>query len=265
MHPVDGSQPEPYPARTDIEFSYMIKTQQATLFLQQLEQQYPRIFKRNFLLYGQIKAKGMLDDYKEFIPWGLAVMIFVSTAFALDELISMTFPQFEGVQSFGIGILIIMLFLMTAVPFIIKQIKHSSTHLYQQLSNTPLKLAVLIILQTVNIAFVQSSLLQSVLFFLALSFGFVKFYKENMFREASSDMDYYNLQQVRRACLWSYKQTLKARAAMKFIPKDSDKFSIAEQHLAEFLELHLKLIKYENELSRTNKFTDLDEYVDSLM
>ena len=182
MHPVDGSQPEPYPARTDIEFSYMIKTQQATLFLQQLEQQYPRIFKRNFLLYGQIKAKGMLDDYKEFIPWGLAVMIFVSTAFALNELISMTFPQFEGVQSFG-----------------------------------------------------------------------------------SSDMDYYNLQQVRRACLWSYKQTLKARAAMKFIPKDSDKFSIAEQHLAEFLELHLKLIKYENELSRTNKFTDLDEYVDSLM
>ena len=154
----------------------MIKTQQATQYLQQLEQQYPQAFKRNFLLYGQLKAKGLLDELKEFIPWILAMMIFVSTAFALGSLVESSFPRFDQTQAFGIAILCIMLFLMFTVPLIIKQMKHSSTHLYQQLSNTPMKLAVLIVLQTLNIAYLDSSLLQGLLFFFALSFGFIKFY-----------------------------------------------------------------------------------------
>ena len=247
------------------EKSLMIKTQQATQYLQQLEQQYPQAFKRNFLLYGQIKAKGLLDEMKEFIPWIPAMMIFVTTAFALGDLIESSFARFDGTQSFGIAILIIMLFLMITVPIIIKQIKHSSIHLYQQLSNTPLKLAVLIVLQTLNIAYIESSLLQGLLFFFALSFGFIKFYKENMFRESASNIDYHNLQQIRRICFWSYKQVIKAKIKLKFTSANSDQRETIQQELANALELHLQLLKYENKMSQSYKFVDLDEYVDSMM
>lgn len=243
----------------------MIKTQQATQYLQQLEQQYPQAFKRNFLWYGQIKAKGLLDELKEIIPWILALMIFVSTAFVLGNLVESSLPRFNETQAFGIAILIIMLFLMITVPIIVKQIKHSSTHLYQQLSNTPLKLAVLIVLQTLNIAYVESSFLQGLLFFFALSFGFIKFYKENMFRESTSKIDYHNLQQIRRACYWSYKQAMKARLKLKIISKNNIEYDTAKQKLEDALNLHLHLLKYENKMSQAYKFIDLDEYVDSMM
>ena len=51
---------------------------QALLDLQQLQQQYPAAFKRNILFYGFIQSKGMLDDWKEMIPWVLACLIFYS-------------------------------------------------------------------------------------------------------------------------------------------------------------------------------------------
>lgn len=243
----------------------MIKTQQATQYLQQLEQEYPQAFKRNFLFYGQIKAKGLLDELKEFIPWILAVMIFVSTAFALSSLIESSFPRFDDTQAFGIAILSIMLFLMLTVPIIIKQIKHSSTHLYQQLSNTPLKLTVLIVLQTLNIAYLESSFLQGLLFFFALSFGFIKFYKENMFRESASNIDYHNLQQIRRACYWSYKQTMKAKLKLKVADKNTAEYEVSKKKMEDLLNLHLALLKYENKMSQAYKFIDLDEYIDSMM
>ena len=243
----------------------MIKTQQAALYLQQLQQQYPQAFKRNVLLYGQIKVKGLLDDWKELIPWGLAAMIFVSTAFVLGQWIEVSLPRFDATQSVGIGILAILLFFMLTVPIIIRQIKFSSKHLYQQLQHTPLKLAILIILQGLNIAFLNSVVLQAAIFFFGLSFGFVKFYKENMFRSSSTAVDHYHLQQIRKACLWSHQQTIKAKSAMKFLSRDSDKYKIAQQHLAEFSELYVQLIKYENDLAMSCKFTDLDEYVDSMM
>ncbi|WP_411688492.1 hypothetical protein [Acinetobacter indicus] len=52
--------------------------QQPLLFLQQLQQHHPAAFKRNFLLYGAIKIKGMLDEWKEILPWVLALLIFYS-------------------------------------------------------------------------------------------------------------------------------------------------------------------------------------------
>ncbi len=51
---------------------------QALLDLQQLQQQYPAAFKRNILFYGFIQSKGMLDDWKEMIPWGLGLPDFYS-------------------------------------------------------------------------------------------------------------------------------------------------------------------------------------------
>lgn len=243
----------------------MSKTQQTTLYLQQLEKKYPQAFKHNYLFYSQIKTKGILDELREFIPWVLAAMIFVSIDFVLGHYIETHFQQFDATQAKGIAILIIMLFFMLIVPIIIKQIKHSSTHLYLQFKNTPLKLAAIIILQTLNIAFMQSMFLQSVLFFFALSFGFVKFYKENMFRENTCDIDYYQLQQMRRACFWSYKQVLKAKSKLKLAKKDSPEAQKSQAQLNEYLELHIKLLKYENDLCKSYKFIDLDEYMDSLM
>lgn len=243
----------------------MSTPQQVSIYLQQLQKKYPQAFKRNYLFYSQIKTKGVLDELREFIPWVLAAMIFVSIDFVLGHYIETNFQQFDATQAKGIAILIIMLFFMLIVPIIIKQIKHSSTHLYLQFKNIPLKLAVIIILQTLNIAFIQSMFLQGVLFFFALSFGFVKFYKENMFRENTSNVDYYQLQQVRRACFWSYKQALKAKSKLKYLSKNSAKAQQTQTQLAQYLELHLQLLKYENDMSKSYKFIDLDEYMDSLM
>ena len=63
----------------------MIQNKQVSLYLNQLQQQYPQAFKRNFLFYSQIKTKGILDEAKEFIPWVLAVMIFCSIYFSLGK------------------------------------------------------------------------------------------------------------------------------------------------------------------------------------
>lgn len=243
----------------------MINNKQVSQYLQELQTEYPQAFKRNYLFYSQIKTKGIMDELKESIPWILAVMIFVSTSICLGLYIESYFTQWPEFRAKGIAVLIIMLFFMLIIPVIIKQIKHSSTHLYQQLSNTPLKIAVLILLQTANIAYIQNTLLQGVLFFLALSFGFVKFYKENMFRSTTQNIDYYHLQQIRRICLWSYKQAIKAKLDMKISTKNSDKYIQAQHQLSHFLELHLQLLKYENEMCRTYKFIDLDAYMDSMM
>lgn len=243
----------------------MIKSQQAMLYLQDLQNKYPQAFKRNFLFYSQMKTKGLLDEAKEFIPWVLSIMIFCSLYFSLGHYIESHVPQFNAFQAKGTAALAIMLFFMFIAPFIIKQIKHSSVHLYKQLNNTPFKLAVLIILQALNIYFIESILLQGVLFFFAMSFGFVKFYKENLFRDSTKDNEYYQLQQIRRTCFWAYKQAIKAKTKMKFYSKNSRKFKAQQQKLTQYLELHLQLLKYENEMCMTYKYVDLDAYMDSLM
>ena len=242
----------------------MIQNKQVSLYLNQLQQQYPQAFKRNFLFYSQIKTKGILDEAKEFIPWVLAVMIFCSIYFSLGKYIASHFHQFNEFQANSISALSIMLFFMIIVPLIINQIKHSSTHLYHQLNNTPFKLAVLIIVQALNIYFFESILLQGVLFFFAMNFGFVQFYKENLFRDSTKDTEYYQLQQIRRSCFWAYKQANKTKFKMYWVKKDSDKYQVLQKQLATYLELHLQLLKYENEMSKSYKFIDLDEYMDSI-
>lgn len=243
----------------------MIQNKQVSFYLNQLQQQYPKAFKYNFLFYSQLKTKGLLDEAKEFIPWILSIMIFCSIYFSLGHFIAVHFTQFDAFQANAIAALAIMLFFMLIVPIIINQIKHSSTHLYHQLSNTPFKLAALIILQALNLYFIESTLLQGLLFFFAMSFGFVKFYKENLFRDSTKDTEFYQLQQIRRTCFWAYKQAKKARFKMKFYPKSSDQYKLQQQQLTQYLELHLQLLKYENEMCKTYKYEDLDAYMDSIM
>lgn len=242
----------------------MLNNQDVSLYLQQLHSLHPKAFNRNYLFYSQIKTKGILSELKELIPWLLAAMIFISIAMSLAAAIAQYFPQMDEFRANAIAILSIMLFLMFVVPIIIKQIKHSSTHLYQQLRHSPIKIAALIIAQCLNITLIHSVLLQDILFFLALSFGFVKFYKENMFRDHTQNIDYYNLQQIRRICLWSYKQAVKTKLKLKICKQSTPQYKALKQQFSYFLDLHLALIQYENKLCKNYKFLDLDHYLDNL-
>lgn len=234
-------------------------------YLKQLQSRHPQAFKRNYLFYGQLKTKGILDESKEFIPFILALMIFTPTSIALATLIQQNFEQFNHFQSQGLSILAIMLFFMLVTPLIIKQIRHSSASLYTFLHNTPLKLSALIILQAINFAYIESWVMQGILFFFALSFGFVKFYKENMFRENVTHGQYYELQQVRRACFWTYKQVQKHNIKKLFISKHSSRYNELTQQQQKFIDLHLELFELENKLCLKYKHADTEKYLDSLM
>ena len=243
----------------------MISNQKSEQFLKQLHESYPSAFKGNFMLYGQIKTKGILDELKELIPWVLALTIFGSIAYCLGQMIYEIFPAFNYFRAFSIAALTMTLFMMLVSPMIIKQMKHSSTSLYQHLQHTPLKLTALIILQALNIAFAESWLLMVVFFFAALSFGFVKFSKENMFRANVSPLQYQELQQVRRICFWSYKQAVKFNFKLIFNSKNSVKHQTLLKQKAQFIDLHVELINLENKLCLTYKHIDLEHYLDSIM
>ena len=62
-----------------------MQSKQVQLLLQQLETRYPAAFKRNYLLYSQIKTRCILDDQREVIPWVLAVMIFIPISLILKD------------------------------------------------------------------------------------------------------------------------------------------------------------------------------------
>ena len=243
----------------------MISNKQTSLFLKQMREQYPTAFKRNYLFYSMIKTKGILDELKELIPWVLAVMIFVSLSMSGGHFISLQLPQFDIFRAHGIAVLAIMLLFMLYTPLVIKQIKHSSTSLYQHLRHTPVKLAVLILLQAINIAYIESTFLEVILFFFALSFGFVRFYKENMFREDTQTEQYFYLQETRRICFWSYKQILKIKFKRLFSAKNSKTLNVLQQQEQQFIDLYIQLIRYENELCKTHKHVDVETYLDSLM
>ena len=119
---------------------------------------------------------------------------------SLSHLIADHLPQFDNVRAQGIAVLVIMLQFMLYITAVIKQMKHSSVSLYQQLRHTPIKLTGLIVLQSLNIAYFESNFLQIILFFLALSLGFVNIYQENMFREHTQKEQYFYLQEIRRIC-----------------------------------------------------------------
>lgn len=243
----------------------MTQNKQAVLFLQQLKLQYPAAFKRNYLLYSMLKTQGILDELKELLPWIIAAMIFVSLSMSIHQAIQHYFPSMSDFRSNSIAVLSIMLFFMLVVPVVIKQIKHSSMSLYQSLKNTPFKLAVVILLQLLNIAFLQSQFVQSVLFFFAISFGFVRFYKENLFKGESSSEQYYVLQETRRICYWSYKQMLKAQFKLKLCSASNTKQIQLKEEFTKFQTLHIQMLHHENQLCKKLKHKNVENYLDELM
>lgn len=243
----------------------MIRNQNSEQFLHQLSTLYPKAFKGNFVLYGQIKTKGILDELKELLPWGLALMIFGSFCITFAKWIESAFTSFDAFHAYATSALGISLFFMLMCPLIIKQMKHSSISLYQQHQHTPLKLTALIILQALNLAFAQSWLLMGIFFFFCMSFGFVKFYKENMFRSQATTLHYHELQQVRRICFWSYKQIKWRQFKLFFCAQHSEHHQILSTQCKEFTDLYLQLIQLENKLCKTYKHQDIEHYLDSIM
>lgn len=243
----------------------MISNKQAASYLKQLQQLHPSAFKRNFILYGQIKTKGILDELKELIPFGLALTIFVPLSYVLSEFIAAAQPKLEGFQASAFATLTIMLFFMLIAPIVLKQIKHSSVSLYAQLKNTPIKLTALILIQAINIAFIESWFLQGILFFFAMSFGFIKFYKENMFRDKTTSEQYHYIQEIRRACYWTYKQSVKLYIKLLLTSKSSAKYIELQSRKAQIANLHTELMNYENKLCMTHKHIDIDKYLDDML
>ena len=240
----------------------MRSDQKISQYLHELEAKHPEAVRGNFLFYSALKTKGMLDELKELLPWLLAAMIFIPSHFILKDFISrLGYVD----QALHFASLSLMLLFMLYVPLILKQAKHSSHSFYQQQKHAPIKLATIIILQALNIAYLNSVFLQGVLLFFAISFGFVRFYKENLFREQSTAQDYYALQQIRRASFWSYKQTIWAKWRYRFMKKGSKKAKLQSIQLQYYLTLHLQLYKYEHEFCKKVKHTDIEKYLDSLM
>lgn len=243
----------------------MISNKQTALYLEQLQQRHPSAFKRNFILYGQIKTKGLLDELKELIPFGLALMIFVPISYVLSEYIARLFPKFDAFQASAIASLMVTLFLMLVCPLVLKQIKHSSVSFYAQLKNTPIKITALILLQAVNIVWIESWIMQGILFFFAMSFGFIKFYKENMFKEKTTSEQYHYLQEIRRICYWTYKQSIKLNTRLLVTPKDTEKYTTLINERNQLVDLHVELMNYENKLCIAHKHLDIDQYLDNIM
>lgn len=239
-----------------------MQSKQVQLLLQQLETLYPAAFKRNFLLYSQIKTRGILDDWRELVPWVLAVMIFIPISLILQNFFSNHLEKLDAFQSQSYAIISILLVLMWVLPFVIKQIKHSSHSLYQLLRHAPIKLAVVILLSGLNLMFTESSLLMWILFYFGVNFGFVRFYKENLFRDHSQSLEYYQLQQLRRICFWAYKQTVKSRLKLRLISSQSSHYQARKIQLGHEADLYVKLLKYEQAYCKQIKHLDLDSYID---
>ena len=120
-------------------------------------------------------------------------------------------------------------------------------------------------LQALNMLYLDSMFMLYLLLFFAISFGFVRFYKENLFREQTTSQEYYILQQIRRASFWSYKQTLLAKWRYRLLKKGSQQAKLQSLQMQYYLSLHLELYKYEHELCKKYKHTDIEKYLDSLM
>ncbi len=241
-----------------------MQSTQVSLLLSHVQSLHPKAFQRNYVFYGQIKTKGVLDDRKEFIPWILALMIFVPISLVLKDYFLAVLDTEDVFKAQTSAVIAILLFLMLVVPLIIKQMKHSSHSLYQQLKHSPIKLTVVIVLEALNLAFLQSSFVLWLLLFFGVSFGFVRFYKENLFRNESKESDLYQLQQLRRACFWAYKQTYCLRFQLCFQSKTSPQYSLKKKQLKHYANLHTQLFKAEHEYCKKIKHIDLDSYLDEL-
>ena len=242
-----------------------MQAQQVQQLLQQLAVLHPSAFKGNYLLYGQIKTKGIWDDRREFIPWLLALAIFIPLSLVLKDGILNVSPNLSVFYAQAYAILSFMLLMMLVVPVVIKQIKHSSNSLYQLIKQSPLKLTIVIVLQALNIQFLQSQFMLWLLYLLAISFGFVRFYKENLFRSTAELKDYYQLQQLRRLCFWSYKKCLFLRIKLRFSSKQSPNHQQLLDELNSFATLHTQIFKTEHLFCKKIKHIDVDSYLDEML
>lgn len=242
-----------------------MQSKQVHLLLQHVQSLHPAALKKNYLFYGQIKTKGIWDDPKEFIPWVLALMIFVPSALVLKDLFITFFENISPFRAQACAILTIQLFLMMVNPLIIKQIKHSSHSVYQHLRHTPIKLTVVILLSGLNIKFLQNIFCMWLLLFISVSFGFVRFYKENLFRTQSNDAEYYQLQQLRRACFWAYKQTLILRLKLIFCAARSESYQKQKQKLNQYADLYTHLFNTEHQFCKKIKHLNVDSYLDEML
>jgi hypothetical protein len=86
-----------------------------------------------------------------------------------------------------------------------------------------------------------------------------------MFREGTQNEQYFYLQETRRICFWAYKQVLKIQLKSLFMRKNSAALHRLQQQEKQFIDLHIQLIRYENELCKTHKHIDVETYLDSLM
>ena len=240
----------------------MMPTTQVTLLLQQLKRQYPTAFKGNYLFYSQIKIRGIWDKAKLLIPWVLAAMIFVPISLMLGDLVQQSFVQISEFQAQSYAMLAILLFLMLSLTLILYQIQHSSYSLYQLLRHTPIKMAIVILMQALNLVFIQSSLLMWSLFFFGVSFGFVRFYRENLFKENSQNTEHYQLQQLRKICFWAYKQTCLIRLKLRFYSSHDPRHAELKRQLNHYAGLYTRLLKYEHQYCKTIKHLDVDSYLD---
>jgi len=239
-----------------------MQNQHVTVQLQQLKLLYPAAFRHNYLLYGQIKTKGILDDRREFIPWLLAAMIFIPISLVLKDLLSTWLGLTQPFQAQGYAILAILLFLMLIVPVIVKQIRHSSHSLYQLVQHNPLKLTVVILLSGLNMVYLQSTFLMWSLLFFGISFGFVRFYKENLFRQTTQPSEQYQLHQLRRICFWAYKQNRKAYFKLRLLSKQHPQYPHLSQQLKQYATLYTQLLKMEHQYCKQIKHIDIDSYLD---
>lgn len=226
------------------------------------QQQYPHALKWTFLCYSHLKTKGILDDYKGIIPWVLAALIFIPICFVIKEHLIKLQPNMMVFDAFTYASIAILLFFMLYVPCALKQIKHSSNSLYPLLRHEPVKLAALIVLQALNFAFLESLFVMWVLTFLGLSFGFVRFYKENLFKDHATTDQQYQLQQIRKACYWAYKQTVWLRIQLCLIQSHSPQYAVKKSQLKQFAVLHTELFKLEHDVCKSIKYIDIDSYLD---
>lgn len=231
-------------------------------YVKELQKKHPQAFRSQFLFYSAIQTKGILDELKELIPWVLSSLIFIPIFILLKYWIMTLGYAMQAAHLAGLGL---MLLFMLYVPLILKQAKHSSHCFYQQQKHAPIRLTVLIMLQAVNMLYIDSLFMLYALLFFAISFAFVRFYKENLFREETTTQDYYILQQIRRACFWSYKKTVVAKWRYRIMKKGTPEAKLQKIKLHYYLALHLELYKYEHELCKKYKHTDIEKYLDSLM
>lgn len=243
----------------------MITQKQALQYLHQVKENHPQVFKRNFLFYGFVQTKGALDELKEVFPWVIALTTFIPLIYFISLSINYTFSNLSHFQAQAIAIICIMLLFMLILPIVIYQIRNSSTRLYTSIKNLPFKLALLIIFQAINLKFFESVLLQGILFFLSLSYGFIACYKENLFRSHSTTHDQILLNQLRKACFWSHIQIVKYSIKLIPISKSSKNYQKLLNQKNYYESLHKELMQFEDKFYQFTKYIDLESYVDELM